>query len=89
MTTRAWFRLQRAALWARDPQLAADIDRVALACLADNPPINCGRCGRIWWIADIEHYLERERVIALVRADMDEAMRRLLRRTQYGKDLTA
>lgn len=78
VTVRAWFRLQRAALWARDPKLAKDIDTIAVACL----DTGTGPWARGWipigpvaLITAPAEYATRERVIALVRRDLREALR--------------
>jgi len=87
MTTREWFRVLRGAMWARDPgpreaTLAYDIDTIAAAVTRGERPAEWVRVGSLHWIESVESYQERERVLALVREDLDRAMQRLLRETQ-------
>lgn len=79
MTVRVWFRVQRGEFWRRDPGAAGDIDQVAVACVEDRPlPTRWVRVGSVGWVWSVREYVERERVLALVRADMDRAMRQLM-----------
>jgi hypothetical protein len=86
MTVREWYRIQRGELWRRDDGLAHDVDRIATLIVHDQGPLKWTRVGPFHWVASVESVLERERVLALVRADMDNALRRL-HQLFYAKDL--
>lgn len=79
MTTREWFRIQRAALWARDPSTAGDLDKVATAMTMGEWPQTGEyvRIGEFAWLESVQSYEDRQRLITQIRQDMEAAMRRL------------
>lgn len=77
-TVREWFRVMRGQLWDTDPILASDVDRIATSIVLQEQPAVWVWVGSQYWVESVESYKDRERVIALVRADMQEAMRRHL-----------
>jgi hypothetical protein len=96
MTVRAWYRLQRGALWARGDRFAWDLERLTSKVLAGQPP-------DLWEHLGAGHVLvfNRERwdrsqeTLEAVRRQMDAAMTEihleLSRRAaidRYTKDLT-
>jgi len=76
LTVREWFRVLRGQLWNTDPILASDVDTIATVITHENcPPAGeWVRIGSLYWIESVESYTERERVLALVREDMRQAM---------------
>lgn len=83
MTVREWFRIQRGALYLSDNDLFWGVVKIATNLhLAHNPweGLEWIRLTpTMYIIADVEEYTRRQRLLEAVRADMDQAMRRLLR----------
>jgi len=83
VTVRTWYRLQRAAIWARGDTFAHDIDRIATLVTRDQDvPLEWLRVGPVYWIESVESEVERQRILEMVQRDMAAAMSRL-----FAKDI--
>ena len=77
MTVRTWFRLQRAALWARDDGVAAAVDRLTTAAMDGTPLptyIYIGD-GKYAIVFDLQTYISRQRIIDEISAGMEKRAR--------------
>lgn len=86
MTVRTWFRLQRAALWARDDGVAAAIDRLTTAAMdgtplptyiyiGDGKPAQAQAPQAYAIVFDLQTYISRQRIIDEISAGMERRAR--------------
>lgn len=91
MTVKAWFRIQRRELWARDARLAVDLERLVTKVINQELPDLCEALHPHVLLFDVDTWVRSHNVLERVRQQMNEYIRvyerEMQRRAAIGDDI--
>lgn len=83
MTVRTWFRLQRAALYARDDSTFGDLERLITRLLAGQPLDRWEKVGTVVFVFNATDWDRLTRTFNAVQQSLTEAMEEIERESAW------